>query len=70
MYGRNAVDASHYPVFHQMEGVRVFEDSDFPQSLITREDKVNFVKKDLQDSLTGMVQAIFGNVEVRYILLP
>jgi hypothetical protein len=25
VYRRDAVDASHYPVFHQMEGLRVFD---------------------------------------------
>ena len=25
VYRRDAIDATHYPVFHQMEGVRVFE---------------------------------------------
>ena len=28
MYRRDSVDASHYPVFHQMEGVRVFAPAD------------------------------------------
>ncbi len=43
----------------------MFEDSHFPATVTNREDRVQFVKQDLQDSLTGMVQAIFGNVEVR-----
>lgn len=25
VYRRDEIDASHYPVFHQMEGVRIFE---------------------------------------------
>lgn len=27
MYRRDEIDASHYPVFHQMEGVRIFDNS-------------------------------------------
>jgi hypothetical protein len=26
MFNRDAIDSSHYPVFHQMEGVRLFSD--------------------------------------------
>lgn len=26
VYRRDEIDASHYPVFHQMEGVRLFSD--------------------------------------------
>ena len=29
VYRRDAVDSSHYPVFHQMEGVRLFEPNKF-----------------------------------------
>ena len=29
VYRRDAVDSSHYPVFHQMEGVRLFEQNKF-----------------------------------------
>ena len=29
VYRRDAVDSSHYPVFHQMEGVRLFEANNF-----------------------------------------
>ena len=28
VYRRDAIDASHYPVFHQMEGVRLFSDTE------------------------------------------
>ena len=29
VYRRDAVDSSHYPVFHQMEGVRLFQPNTF-----------------------------------------
>lgn len=28
VYRRDEIDASHYPVFHQMEGVRIFSEVD------------------------------------------
>jgi phenylalanyl-tRNA synthetase alpha chain len=28
VYRRDEIDCSHYPVFHQMEGVRVFADDE------------------------------------------
>ena len=28
VYRRDEIDSSHYPVFHQMEGVRVFTDEE------------------------------------------
>ena len=30
VYRRDEIDASHYPVFHQMEGVRIFQDNELP----------------------------------------
>ena len=41
VYRRDAIDASHYPIFHQMEGVRLFESHNFY-------DKVKGPKADLQ----------------------
>lgn len=66
VYRRDEIDASHYPVFHQMEGVRVFphlapaEGSDPVQG--NKE-----VEEDLKDALEGMVDAVFGPVEKRWI---
>ena len=35
VYRRDEIDASHYPIFHQMEGVRMFNDDDFASLLST-----------------------------------
>jgi len=55
VYRKDEIDATHYPVFHQMEGVKVFEDDD----LMT-------VENDLKEGLEGMVRAVFGDVEMKW----
>ena len=58
-YRRDEIDSSHYPVFHQMEGVRVFPNEDNITSAL--------VVEDLKKTLEGMVAAIFGPVKMRWI---
>ena len=36
VYRRDEIDASHYPVFHQMEGVRIFQPNELPAGKIAR----------------------------------
>eukprot|EP00471_Norrisiella_sphaerica_P001234 CAMPEP_0184486848 /NCGR_PEP_ID=MMETSP0113_2-20130426/8750_1 /TAXON_ID=91329 /ORGANISM="Norrisiella sphaerica, Strain BC52" /LENGTH=457 /DNA_ID=CAMNT_0026868915 /DNA_START=40 /DNA_END=1413 /DNA_ORIENTATION=- len=60
-FRRDEIDASHYPVFHQMEGVRVFDPKKNPN--LTNE----MVVADLKKTLEGMVKAIFGDVETRWV---
>lgn len=36
VYRRDSIDSTHYPVFHQMEGVRVFTDEEVQQSQLLR----------------------------------
>jgi phenylalanyl-tRNA synthetase alpha chain len=57
-YRRDEIDRSHYPVFHQMEGVRVWE-----KGTVDSE----FVMNDLKNTLEGMVRGIFGPVEMRWV---
>ena len=35
VYRRDEIDSTHYPVFHQLEGVRIFEDQMFPKNFTT-----------------------------------
>jgi phenylalanyl-tRNA synthetase alpha chain len=68
-FRRDEIDSTHYPVFHQMEGVRVFDASELPLS--SRTDPyspatVEYVASDLKSSLEGMVQRLFGEVECRW----
>jgi len=57
VYRRDEIDSSHYPIFHQMEGVRVFEKG------ISND----VVLQDLKEGLEGMAQRLFGNVEMRWV---
>lgn len=57
-YRRDEIDATHYPIFHQMEGVRVWDEKEIS-------DKE--VMNDLTKSLEGMVTTIFGDVEMRWV---
>ncbi|CCI46963.1 unnamed protein product [Albugo candida] len=64
VYRRDAIDACHYPVFHQMDAVR------FDPNLVhkaTREEKVDIVKNDLKQTLEGMIAALFGQVDTRWV---
>lgn len=57
VYRRDEVDATHYPVFHQIDGVKLWDSNmDTP-----------VIMEDLKTHLSGMIQKIFGNVEMRWI---
>jgi phenylalanyl-tRNA synthetase alpha chain len=58
VYRRDDIDKSHYPVFHQMEGVKVFD---------TTEASSEVVMDDLKDSLQGLAHHLFGPVECRWV---
>jgi len=57
VYRRDEIDSSHYPVFHQMEGVKMF-----PLGTPTKE-----IEDDLKACLSGMAREIFGDVEMRWV---
>lgn len=48
VYRRDSIDATHYPVFHQMEGVRVFSPADWEAAGM---DATAFAEKELKASL-------------------
>lgn len=50
-FRKDAIDASHFPVFHQIEGLWVDKDISFA---------------DLKGVLTGFVTRLFGKVEARF----
>jgi phenylalanyl-tRNA synthetase alpha chain len=58
VYRRDEIDASHYPIFHQMEGVKLFDKS------TTSEEEV---LEDLKASLGGLATKLFGDVEMRWV---
>ncbi|CAM9442286.1 unnamed protein product, partial [Scytosiphon promiscuus] len=55
VYRRDEVDSTHYPVFHQMEGVRVLNDEEEIASM------------DLKRGLEGLATSLFGDVEMRWV---
>ena len=57
VYRRDTVDASHYPVFHQMEGVRVFKHDEIDPRQ-NRESAVEMVSEHLQSKLETMVRSV------------
>ena len=63
-FRRDEIDASHYPVFHQMEGVRVFKKKDLPAD---PQEQIKIVSADLKDALEGVARELFGDVEMRWI---
>ena len=70
VYRRDEIDASHYPVFHQMEGVKMFPSSSASSSTTSttssaREELKPVVEMDLKQNLQGMAQHLFGDVEMR-----
>jgi phenylalanyl-tRNA synthetase alpha chain len=50
VYRRDSIDKKHYPIFHQMDGVRVFDGAP-PEA---------WVLDDLKDTLYGLAQYLFG----------
>lgn len=64
VYRRDAIDATHYPVFHQMEGFRVFSPSEWEAA---GQGAVEFVAADLKKTLEGLARRLFGEVEMRWV---
>lgn len=58
-YRRDSVDATHFPLFHQMEGVRIFNKSQVTPEL---------VEKDMKDTLAGLFRHLMGEeVKVKWV---
>ena len=55
VYRKDEIDRSHYPVFHQIEGVHVFDIEQNEEKIV----------EDLIDTLTGVCNALFPNCETR-----
>lgn len=64
VYRRDSIDSTHYPVFHQMEGVRVFTPADWEES---GTDATLYAAEDLKRCLEGLARHLFGGVEMRWI---
>lgn len=64
VYRRDSIDSTHYPVFHQMEGVRVFSPEDWEGSGL---DGTAYAAEDLKKCLEGLARHLFGSVEIQWI---
>jgi phenylalanyl-tRNA synthetase alpha chain len=64
VYRRDEIDSSHYPVFHQMEGVKMFTDKELPTDPV---EQIKALEADLKGGLEGMTKALFGDVEMRWV---
>ncbi|KAL9238320.1 hypothetical protein vseg_012755 [Gypsophila vaccaria] len=64
VYRRDSIDSTHYPVFHQMEGVRLFSPGDWETS---GKDATTYTAEDLKTCLEGLARHLFGSVEMRWI---
>ncbi|KAL8138504.1 hypothetical protein V2J09_004505 [Rumex salicifolius] len=64
VYRRDSIDSTHYPVFHQMEGVRVFSLDDWKASGM---DGTTYAAQDLKKCLEGLARHLFGDVEMRWV---
>lgn len=64
VYRRDSIDSTHYPVFHQMEGVRVFSPDDWGSSGM---DATSYAAQDLKACLKGLACHLFGAVEMRWV---
>lgn len=64
VYRRDSIDSTHYPVFHQMEGFRVFVPDEWEASGM---DGTSFAAEDLKKCLGGLARHLFGDVEMRWV---
>ncbi|XP_057970094.1 phenylalanine--tRNA ligase, chloroplastic/mitochondrial isoform X2 [Malania oleifera] len=64
VYRRDSIDSTHYPVFHQMEGVCVFTPHDWEASGM---EPTSYAAGDLKKCLEGLARHLFGAVEMRWI---
>jgi phenylalanyl-tRNA synthetase alpha chain len=66
VYRRDTVDATHAPVFHQVDGVRVWDGAQLPPAAAAalaagdRGPAVAFAEADLRAELGGLAAALFG----------
>eukprot|EP00545_Synedropsis_sp_CCMP1620_P007217 CAMPEP_0119006648 /NCGR_PEP_ID=MMETSP1176-20130426/2436_1 /TAXON_ID=265551 /ORGANISM="Synedropsis recta cf, Strain CCMP1620" /LENGTH=440 /DNA_ID=CAMNT_0006958599 /DNA_START=36 /DNA_END=1358 /DNA_ORIENTATION=+ len=72
VYRRDEIDASHYPAFHQLEGVKLFDSEIVKESNgLTGDDWLaspdcTIIKEDLKQVLEGLMDHLFGPVEKKW----
>ena len=72
MYRRDEIDSSHYPAFHQLEGVKLFDEVDMEgASELKGEDWIassecETIAADLKGVLEGLMDHLFGETEKKW----
>lgn len=72
VYRRDEIDSSHYPAFHQLEGVKLFDPSEVEAaSALKGDDWLNspecqMIADDLKSVLEGLMDHLFGLTEKKW----
>jgi len=69
VYRRDEIDASHYPAFHQLEGVKLFDPEEVGTATgkeWTEGSECKMISDDLKATLEGLMDHLFGPVEKRW----
>jgi len=64
VFRRDSIDATHYPVFHQMEGVCVIPQDEMEKRGMSGSE---IAEQDLKTSLEALAKHLFGDVETRWV---
>ena len=65
VYRKDEVDRTHYPAFHQMEGVRIFDmDAHLNTKDVAKAKQI--AEQDLKEVLENLARHIFGDVKMRW----
>ncbi|CAM9567630.1 unnamed protein product [Chrysoparadoxa australica] len=67
VYRRDEIDRSHYPVFHQMEGVKIFTHDEVLSTYVILLLQMKPGSTDLREGLESMACYLFGDVEMRWV---
>lgn len=68
VYRRDEIDSSHYPIFHQMEGVKMFTETELSEAgATTPTEKISVVEQDLKSALEELARELFGDVKMRWV---
>ena len=80
VYRRDEIDSTHYPVFHQVEGVRLISGQDHQVTMfeagdrsddkqgVHTHDAARLVEADLKECLLGLAKHLFGDsVKYRWV---
>jgi len=68
VYRRDEIDSSHYPIFHQMEGVKMFTETELSEAgATTPSEKISVVEQDLKAALEELARELFGDVKMRWV---